>query len=67
MPTMSGFEVIKALNKKGNKIPVVVLSAMADKDYMLKARNLGINNYLTKPVRPAIVQLKACEILNKNL
>lgn len=50
MPVMDGIRMateIKALNPD---VPIVVISAHSDTDYLLSAINLGINQYVLKPV-----------------
>jgi len=53
MPVMSGFEVLERLNALAPRlghIPFVFLTALADRDNELRARRLGADDYVTKPV-----------------
>jgi DNA-binding response OmpR family regulator len=53
MPLMSGFEVLErltALAPRLGHIPFVFLTALTDWDFKLKARQLGVDDYVTKPV-----------------
>ena len=53
MPIMSGFEVLErpnALAPRLGHIPFVFLTALADRDNELRARRLGADDYVTKPV-----------------
>jgi DNA-binding NarL/FixJ family response regulator len=53
MPTMTGFEVLEALNEMAprfGKIPLVFLTALVDRDDELKGRRLGADDYVTKPI-----------------
>jgi DNA-binding NarL/FixJ family response regulator len=53
MPVMSGFEVLERLNALAprlGRIPFVFLSALADRDSELRARRLGADDYITKPI-----------------
>src|SRR5215471_10558139 len=53
MPTMSGFEVLERLNELAPRlghIPFVFLTALADRDRELRARRLGADDYVTKPI-----------------
>jgi DNA-binding NarL/FixJ family response regulator len=53
MPVMSGFEVLERLNALAprlGRIPFVFLSALADRDSELRARRLGADDYVIKPV-----------------
>jgi putative two-component system response regulator len=59
MPILDGFEVTKTLKERPETqtIPVVIVSAAADKQRRLKALELGADDFLTKPVDT--VELKA--------
>lgn len=52
MPVMDGFQVLKEI--KGNPeladIKVVVLSALNTNEDIVKAYNLGANDFITKPI-----------------
>lgn len=53
MPSMTGLEVLKRLNEiapRFGKIPLVFLTALADRDNELKGRRLGADDYVTKPI-----------------
>jgi DNA-binding NarL/FixJ family response regulator len=53
MPVMSGLEVLERLNALAprlGRIPFVFLSALADRDSELRARRLGADDYVTKPI-----------------
>jgi serine phosphatase RsbU (regulator of sigma subunit) len=64
MPVMNGFEVLGRLkdDKEWRDIPIVVISAMDDLSSMVKAIELGAEDYLSKPFEPVLLQarLKAC-------
>jgi DNA-binding NarL/FixJ family response regulator len=53
MPTMTGFDVLERLTEIApnfGKIPFVFLTAFADRDSELKGRQLGADDYVTKPI-----------------
>jgi DNA-binding NarL/FixJ family response regulator len=53
MPVMSGLEVLERLNALAprlGRIPFVFLTALADRDSELRARRLGADDYITKPI-----------------
>jgi DNA-binding response OmpR family regulator len=66
MPKMSGFEVLDLLSQKNVKTPIIVLTALANKESIIKARSYGITSYLTKPIKPQVIVHKAEEILKSN-
>lgn len=50
MPGMSGLEVLREIRKKDPHLAVVVLSAHKDVDTVKKALELGVSEYITKPI-----------------
>jgi DNA-binding response OmpR family regulator len=56
MPTMDGMEVLREIRKKGNKTPVVILSAYGTVDNAVEAMKLGVVDFMTKPFTPAEIR-----------
>ena len=53
MPVMSGFEVLErltALAPRFRNMPFVFLTALSDRDNELRGRELGADDYVTKPI-----------------
>lgn len=50
MPEMDGLTMLEIVKKKYPSIPVYVASAYETEEYKSKARELGVNGYLTKPI-----------------
>src|SRR4029077_11595785 len=53
MPVMTGFEVLErltALAPRFSNMPFVFLTALTDRDNELKGRQLGADDYVTKPI-----------------
>jgi DNA-binding NarL/FixJ family response regulator len=53
MPVMSGFEVLDQLTKiapRFGNMPFLFLTALTDRDNELKGRQLGADDYVTKPI-----------------
>src|SRR3984885_14299606 len=53
MPVMSGFELLErltALAPRFGSMPFVFLTALTDRDNELKGRQLGADDYVTKPI-----------------
>ena len=53
MPAMSGFDLLEqliALAPRFAKMPFVFLTALTDRDNELKGRQLGADDYVTKPI-----------------
>ena len=51
MPEMNGFQLCKAVKKELNTchIPVIILTAIHDKDYMVEGYRSGADDYVKKP------------------
>src|SRR3954471_17747196 len=52
MPGIDGFEVLRRYRAQGGIAPVIALSAMDDKEAVVKAMRLGASDYLVKPIEP---------------
>src|SRR6202167_4172611 len=53
MPVMSGFDLLErlvALAPRFSRMPFVFLTALTDRDNELKGRQLGADDYVTKPI-----------------
>ena len=50
LPDKNGIEFIKELRRIDKKIPIIILSAYTNKDYLLEATKLKLADYLTKPI-----------------
>lgn len=53
MPVLSGFEVLErltAMAPRFQNMPFVFLTALSDRDTELKGRQLGADDYVTKPI-----------------
>src|SRR6202034_1307055 len=53
MPVMSGFQLLDsliALTPRFSRMPFVFLTALSDRDSELKGRQLGADDYVTKPI-----------------
>lgn len=49
MPKVDGITVLKEIRKKGNLIPVLMLTAKSEVDDKVAGLDAGANDYLTKP------------------
>jgi CheY-like chemotaxis protein len=66
MPRTDGFEVLAALRSRGIEQPVIVLSAVTQRDTVIKAFQMGVKSYMVKPLRPGDLLKKTMEILRVN-
>ncbi|MCI8590184.1 MAG: response regulator transcription factor [Clostridiales bacterium] len=49
MPKLSGLEVLEQLRKKGNKTPILLLTAKAEIEDKIQGLDMGADDYLSKP------------------
>ena len=53
MPVLSGFEVLErltAIAPRFSRMPFVFLTALVDREHQLRGRQLGADDYVTKPI-----------------
>lgn len=65
MPEMDGYEACKRLkeNPATQHIPVVIITALMERDSLLKGLEAGANDFLLKPVDPAEVAIRTKNLL----
>jgi DNA-binding response OmpR family regulator len=68
MPAMNGFELLAALKNDSRTatIPVVMLSALSDRDAKTRAAGLYNEDYLTKPVEMEQLTYSIERVLSRN-
>lgn len=66
MPTIDGFEVLKTLNARDIRLPVIVLSVVSQREAVTRAVQMGVKSYLVKPLKPEDIFMKSIEILKAN-
>jgi DNA-binding response OmpR family regulator len=66
MPRVDGFEVLKALQTRDIHYPIIVLSAVTQRETVIRAYQMGIKSYLVKPLKPEDIYKKSLEILKVN-
>lgn len=52
MPTMDGIQLLRSVREHAElkDLPVVLVTAVSEKDYIVQARELNVNGYILKPV-----------------
>ena len=50
LPDISGIDFVKEIRIKDKTIPIILLSAYTDKEFLLEATKLKLVDYLTKPI-----------------
>jgi len=61
MPELSGFDVCKAARSKGNKTPIIMLTAKAEEIDKVLGLEFGADDYITKPfsLRELLARVRA--------
>ena len=61
LPHLNGYEVIKQLRERGNRVPVVVLSAKGTESDKILGLDLGADDYVVKPfgLQELLARIKA--------
>jgi two-component system phosphate regulon response regulator PhoB len=71
LPGISGIEMARRLKKDSrfNALPIILLTAKAEKDDRICAFEAGVNDYITKPFSPRdlIIRIKSAINISKNL
>lgn len=67
MPRMDGFTVLSRIRQREElaQMSVIVLSALDDESSVVKALELGADDYLTKPFNPVILRARVHATLEK--
>lgn len=65
MPVMNGNDCLKAIkaDKRFRSIPVIMLSAVSEKDKIIDAIRSGAKQYITKPFSSEDLQIKIIQAL----
>ena len=69
MPNMDGLAVLAKLRSspKTADIPVIMLSAATDEDYIVAAQESGVSDYVIKPFEYEVLLKKIARVLDGNL
>jgi DNA-binding response OmpR family regulator len=66
MPEVDGFGVLAELHAQDLEMPIIVLSAVTQREAVVKAFQSGVKSYLIKPLKPDQILVKTLEILKAN-
>jgi two-component system chemotaxis response regulator CheY len=67
MPNMSGLELLRAIRADRNlsHIPVLMITADAQREQIIDAAKAGVNGYIVKPFNAAILESKILRIFQR--
>lgn len=60
MPGFSGLETLRAIRERfgKNQLPVIMCSALGEEESVVSALDAGANDYMVKPISPAILRAR---------
>jgi two-component system, OmpR family, alkaline phosphatase synthesis response regulator PhoP len=65
LPGLNGFEVLTKLRHKGNRTPVIILTARNAEDEVVQGLKLGADDYITKPFGVAELLARVSAVLRR--
>lgn len=67
MPVMTGFDVLEAMDREGRVegLPVIVISAMNELSSIVRAIELGAEDFIFKPFDPTLLRARVLATLEK--
>jgi DNA-binding response OmpR family regulator len=66
MPFISGFELVKILKERGTDAPVLMLTSLNSETAVLKAFDLGADDFMTKPFSPNELSVRIKKLLKNS-
>jgi two-component system alkaline phosphatase synthesis response regulator PhoP len=67
LPGMNGFEILTKLRQKGNKTPIIILTARNAEDEVVQGLKHGADDYITKPFGVAELLARVSAVLRRTL
>lgn len=67
IPELDGFSFLQALRERGDKTPLLILSALRELEDRLRGLKLGGDDYMTKPFAMAELQLRLQNLLKRSV
>lgn len=65
MPGETGLDLADSLRKEGSRIPILMLTALAEPDDRIRGLETGVDDYLSKPYEPRELLLRMHNILRR--
>ncbi|SFM48478.1 two-component system, OmpR family, alkaline phosphatase synthesis response regulator PhoP [Paenibacillus sp. 1_12] len=67
LPGLNGFEILSKLRQKGNKTPVIILTARNAEEEVVQGLKYGADDYITKPFGVAELLARVSAVLRRTL
>jgi two-component system, chemotaxis family, chemotaxis protein CheY len=65
MASKTGLEVIQAIRASGAQVPIIMITAEAEKSRVIEAIRAGVTDYLIKPFTPEMLREKIGRVLGQ--
>lgn len=66
LPGMDGIEVLRRLRREGDRIPILMVSAIDDKPHIARSLDEGADDYVPKPVDPSELPARIRAVLRRH-
>ncbi|MDF2961006.1 MAG: PhoP family transcriptional regulator [Paenibacillus sp.] len=67
LPGINGFEILSKLRQKGNKTPVIILTARNAEEEVVQGLKYGADDYITKPFGVAELLARVSAVLRRTM
>ena len=67
MPKINGLDFLKDLRRRGNTVPVILLTAMGETSDRISKKEIGADDYIAKPFEPKELVLRINNILRRSI
>jgi len=67
LPGLPGLELLRRLRERGDKVPVLVLTASGDTEDLVHGLNTGADDYLPKPFALSVLEARLRALHRRNL
>ena len=65
IPGVDGLQLIEALRLWGMNLPILMISGFGTVDLAVRSLHLGADDFLTKPVEPAVLTARVADLLDR--
>jgi len=65
MPGLDGIALTEVLRRRGERVPVLMISGFGTVDAAVRALHQGADDFLTKPVEPALLSERVARLLER--
>jgi DNA-binding response OmpR family regulator len=66
LPEISGVEICERLRQKGDKTPILFLTAQSALNHRIKGLEVGADDYLTKPFHPEELLIRLSSLIRRS-